>query len=118
MEKPKIIETLDQLFTNFDKVDLNSLDSFLKEILGLFGYLQEKLQSPNEAERKEALKLAEQLQTKLTALTEKAYSATGLSKEKIDEILTNPKNFNPQDWSAIKKMENQMTHFQQNHIKP
>jgi hypothetical protein len=118
MKKPQIIDKLDQLFSNFDKVDLNSLDSFLKEILNLFSYLQEKLQSPNEDERKEALELAEQLQTKLTSLTQKAYAASGLSKEKIDELLANPANFKPQDWSSIKKLESQMTHFQQNHIKP
>ena len=108
MEKPNILEKLDQLFANFDKVDMSSLDAFLKEVLKLFSYLQEKLQSKDEAERTEALTLAEQLQTKLNAITQKAYAASGLSKEKIDELMANPKNFNPRDWMTMQKLDNQM----------
>ena len=55
MENNKILESMDDLFSNFDKVDMNKLDGFLHEILKLFDYVKTKLKSPDEKERNEAL---------------------------------------------------------------
>lgn len=110
MKEHKIIESMDQLFSNFEKVDMKSLDNFLQEILKLFSYLQEKLNSKDEAEKREALELAEQLQNKLSGLAEKAYAASGLTPEKVKQVLSNPKNFKPEEWSAIQKLELDMNH--------
>jgi len=114
MENHKIIESMDELFSNFDKIDMTKLDGFLHEILKLFDYVQTKLKSPDEKERNEALELAQQLQQKLSGLAEKAFAASGLSKDKIEEVLANPANFKPHDWNTFKKIEQEMKDYQNN----
>lgn len=112
MNKPNIIESLDQLFGNFEKVDLKSLDTFLQDILKLFSYLQEKLNSKDEAEKKEAMELAEQLQAKLNTVAQKAYAASGLTPEKIEQFVSNRKNFDADQWAALQNLQGNINNYQ------
>jgi hypothetical protein len=70
------------------------------------------LKSPDENERREALQLAEELQQKLSSLAEKAFAASGLTKEKVEQVLSNPANFNSTDWNAFKRIEQEVSDYQ------
>jgi hypothetical protein len=105
---------MDELFANFEKIDMNKLDNFLHQILKLFDDIQIKLKSTDEKDKAEALELAQILQEKLGTLAERAFAASGLSKEKIEQVLSNPANFKPQDWDTFKKIEQEMSDYKQN----
>jgi hypothetical protein len=114
MNKHKLIESMDDLFANFEKIDMNKLDNFLHQILKLFDDIQVKLKSTDEKDKAEALELAQILQDKLGNLAERAFAASGLSKDKIEQVLSNPANFKPQDWETFKKIEQEMSEYKQN----
>lgn len=114
MQSHNFLESIDDLFSNFDKVDMTKLDTFLQDVLKLFDHVQTKLKSEDEKERAEALELAQELQKKLSGLAEKAFAASGLSKDKIQEVLANPANFKPGDWNTFKKIEQEMKDYQNN----
>jgi hypothetical protein len=114
MNKNKILESMDDLFANFENIDMTKLDSFLHEILKLFDDLQTKFKSSNEQDKAEALELTQLLQEKLSSLADKALAASGLSKDKIEKVLANPANFKPHDWETFKKIEHEMGDYKKN----
>ncbi len=114
MKKHSIIESMEDLFSNFEKIDMTKLDLFLHQILKLFDEIQTKLKSTDEKEKAEALELAQALQQHLNGLADKAFAASGLSKDKIDQVLSNPGNFKPHDWDTFKKIEQDMSDYKKN----
>jgi hypothetical protein len=112
MEYNKIIEQLDQVFENPQKVDMSQLEKLLFETLKFFDSVRERLTSSDPEEREKAMKEAVEMQEKLNQVTEKVYAKTGLTKEKAQQILSNPANFKPQDWETMKNIEKELTQFQ------
>jgi len=112
MKQSQFIEHLDKIFENPEKIDMSQLEKLLFETLKFFDAIREKMTSEDPAEREKAMGEAIEMQEKLNQVTEKIYAKTGLTKEKAQEILSNPSNFKPEDWETMKHIEKELNHFQ------
>ena len=112
MKPAKLIEQMDHIFENPEKVDMSQLEKLLIETLKFFDSVRDRLASSDPVERDKAMGEAVLMQEKLNQVTEKIYTKTGLTKEKAQQILANPANFKPEDWKSMKHMEKELDHFQ------
>ena len=117
MSKPNILENLDALFANLDKPDVQKLELLVAETLKAFEYLRDKLQSPDENVKKEAMELTYQLQRKLEDLAEIALANAGLDKDQLQNLLSNPRNFSEAQWNTFKKSEKSIAEYKEDILK-
>ncbi len=114
MKNNNFVEHLNHIFENPQNVDMSELEKLLVETLKFFDSVRERLTSKDAAVREKAMEEAAEMQEKLNQVTEKIYAKTGLTKEKAQEILSNPANFKPDDWETMKKIEQELNQFQKN----
>lgn len=114
MKSNKLFKKLEQIFENPEKINMADLEKLLFETLGFFDTIREQLSSDDPEVREKAMEEAAQLQEKLNLVTDKLYTKTGLTKEKAQQILSNPANFKPEDWAMMKNLEKELDHFQAN----
>jgi hypothetical protein len=88
------------------------LESILIDTLKFFDSIRGKLTSEDLDVRAKALDEAAEMQDKLNQIADKMYEKTGLTKEKAQQILSNPSNFKSEDWETMKNMEKELGHFQ------
>jgi hypothetical protein len=111
MKYNKFMNQLNQIFENPEKVDMSQLEKLLFETLKFFDSIRERLSSKDPKEREKAMEEAAQMQEKLNEVTDKIYAKTGLTKEKAQQILSNPANFKPEDWETMKHLEQELHQF-------
>lgn len=111
MKHNKFMEQLEKISENPEKVNVQELESLLLETLKFFDGIREKMTSSDPQVRDKAMEEALEMQEKLNKITESIYAKTGLTKEKANQILSNPANFKPDDWEAMKKMQKELSHF-------
>jgi hypothetical protein len=107
-----VLQKFDDLFKNLDNLSMDKVESLVHESLKFFEHLKEKLQSPNEEERKEAQRLAEEVQKNLQAQAEKAYEATGLSRHELDNFLGSSANFSSEEWGVLQRTQKELSEYQ------
>jgi hypothetical protein len=117
----KFEEKIDQFFKELDNISdsksFPKMEGFVHEALGFFEYIQEKLASEDEEERKKALEMAQKLQEKLLEQTEKAFKSTGMSEDQLQSFLTQPSNFKPEEYQSFEKAQKEIRDFQNNLFK-
>lgn len=114
MKYNKFMDQLDKIFDKPENVNMGQLETLLFETLKFFDSVRERLTSGDEKEREKAMEEAALMQERLNKLTESIYTKTGLTKEKAQQILSNPANFRPEDWEKMKTMEKELAEFQNN----
>lgn len=112
MKQSKFIEHLDKIFENPENIDMSQLENLLFETLKFFDTIRERMTSSDPKERERAMEDAVEMQEKLNQVTEKIYAKTGLTKEKAQQILSNPANFKPSDWETMKHLEKELGQIQ------
>lgn len=112
MKYNRLMEQLDKIFENPQNVNMGQLETLLFETLKFFDSIRERLTSTDPKVREKAMEEAAVMQERLNEVTEKIYAKTGLTKEKAQQILSNPANFKPDDWEKMKNMENELKQFQ------
>jgi hypothetical protein len=115
--KTKILEKFDEIFSDLNNLSPEKLETLVHESLKFFDDLKVALDSPNEEEKKEALKIAQQLQKKLEEQAEKAYKASGMTKEQISAFMENPANFSQEEWAAFQSAKTELFDFQKDILK-
>ena len=119
MNKNEIIQKIEALSNEIEKPDLKKTEALITETLKFFEHVREKLQSPDEADRKAALEEIQEVQKKLEELAQKALQIAGINPEQIAGIVSNPKNFSPSDWSKIQHIQDNIEkNSKTTHIKP
>lgn len=111
MEYNNFIDQLDKIFETPEKVDMSQLETLLFETLKFFDAIRDKMSSTDPEVREKAMKEAVLMQEKLNQVTDKIYSKTGLTREKAQQILSNPSNFKPDEWNTMKNMEKELNQF-------
>ncbi|MGH2611932.1 MAG: hypothetical protein ACRDFB_02655 [Rhabdochlamydiaceae bacterium] len=112
MENNKFMDQLDKIFENPQNVNMAQLETLLFETLKFFDSVRERMTSTDPKEREKAMQDAVSMQERLNQITDSIYAKTGLTKEKAQQILSNPANFKPEDWEMMKNMEKELAHFQ------
>jgi hypothetical protein len=106
-----LLQKFDELFKDIDHLSIENLEGLVHESLKAFEFLKEKLDSPNEEERKEAMALAQQIQKKLEEQAEKAYAATGMNRGELDTFMTSSQNFTPEEWNSLGKAQTELSEY-------
>jgi len=112
MEKEEFMKYLDTIFEDPQNINMAQLEKLLFKTLKFFDGIRERIASKDPEEREKAMKEATEMQEKLNLLTERIYSKTGLTKEKAQDILSNPANFKPEDWATMQNLEKELRQFQ------
>ncbi len=108
----KFMETLNNLVEHPEKISMPQLESILLDTLKFFEAIRERLTSEDLDVRAKAMDEATEMQDKLNQIASKMYEKTGLTKEKAEQILSNPNNFKKEDWETMQNMEKELGHFQ------
>ncbi len=114
MKNNKFMDQLDKIYENPQNITMPQLETLLFETLKFFESVRERMVSNDPQEREKAMQEAVEMQERLNQLTESIYAKTGLSKEKAQQILSNPANFKPEDWEMMQNIEKELAHFQKN----
>lgn len=117
MSKSNILKKIDDIFGDGGLPDSEKLTHLVQESLHFFEELRSKLQSPKEEEKKEAIEQAQELQQKLQDLADQSLAASGMTREQLEELLTKPSNFNPEDWDTYKTVEKEISDYQKEVLK-
>jgi hypothetical protein len=117
MNKPNILEKLDELFGGSETPNMAKLETLIAETLKFFEYIRHQMQSGNEEDRKAAVELAQQLQHKLEGLADKSLAASGMSREQLYSFLANSKNFTGDEWNRFKAAEQEIQDYRKEVIK-
>lgn len=118
--KNEITQKIEALTNSLEKPDLKQTEALIAETLKYFEYIREKLQSPDEEDRKAALEEIQEVQKKLEELAQKALKIAGINPEQMAKFIGNPNNFSPDDWSKIKHIQENISSSEQKNtrIKP
>jgi hypothetical protein len=112
-----ILEKFDELFSDVDAIDPAKIEIFVHESLKFFDELKTKLTSLDDKEREEAMKIAEQLQQRLELFAQKAIDKTGMTKEQLEEYVSQQSNFTPESWDSFQSAESEIKEYKK-HITP
>ncbi len=115
--KSKILDKFDEIFSDINNMNAEKLETLVHESLKFFDDLKNALESSNEEEKKEAMKIAQDLQKKLEEQAEKAFKASGMTKEQISAFTSDPKNFSKEEWESFKHAKNELFEFQKDVLK-
>jgi hypothetical protein len=80
---------LEELLSTFNESNPQASEAIMQETMSIFGEVMKKLASPNENERKEALKTATDLRNVLEGHARKRLKSMGMDDEKIESMLKN-----------------------------
>jgi len=105
------LEKFEALFKDFDSLSMDKIEQLVHESLKFFEALKEKLQSPNEEERKEAQQIALEIQKKLEEQAEKAFKATGLTRSELDAFLSTQQNFTNEEWNTLERTQKELSEY-------
>jgi len=117
MNKPNILEKIDELFGDSQAPDMQKLELLISETLKFFEYIRVKMQSPNEEDRKEAIEMAQKLQQKLEGLADKSLASSGMSRDQLYTLLSNPNNFSGEEWKKFKAAEKEISDYRKDILK-
>lgn len=115
--KKTILEKFDEIFSDIKNLNAEKLQTLVHESLKFFDDLKRALESPNEEEKNEALQIAQELQKKLEEQAQKAYKASGMTKEQIAKFTENSNNFSKEEWDSFKKAKEELFDFQKEVLK-
>jgi len=82
-----LLEKLDSLFSAQASMNMEQIEGFIHEVLKLFDDLRKTLVEGTEEEKKEALNIVQEVQSKLQILAQKAYEKIGMSEEEVKKFL-------------------------------
>lgn len=117
MNKSDILEKIDELFDTGQPPNMEKLELLISETLKFFEYLRFKMESPKEEDKKEALELAQKLQQKLEGLAEKSLASSGMSRDQLQALLSNPSNFSEEEWNKFKSAEKEISDYRKEVLK-
>lgn len=117
MNKPNILEKIDELFGDPQAPDMQKLELLISETLRFFEYIRAQMQSPKEEDRKEAIEMAQKLQQKLEGLADKSLASSGMSRDQLYTLLSNPNNFSGEEWQKFKTAEKEISDYRKDILK-
>ena len=112
-EKNDNAKKLKDLFENFNDVSKDSLQEIVGESIKVFENLITKLNSPDEEERKKAMKEAADLRDTLETQARTSLEKSGLDKATIDKFISNPDNFSPEEWQALEGAKKDLDNYEE-----
>lgn len=117
MNKPNILEKIDELFGDSQAPDMQKLEVLISETLKFFEYIRSQMQSPKEKDRQEAIEMAQKLQQKLEGLADKSLASSGMSRDQLYTLLANPNNFSGEEWKKFKDAEKEISDYSKDVLK-
>jgi len=110
----KLNKMLDNLIDNQEQPNIENINLLVAEAMKMFSDVQEIIKSGDAEKRKTALEELSALKDRLEEGAKIACERSGMTPEKLMELMSNPKNFGESEWDLIKTMQNSFTDFNTN----
>jgi hypothetical protein len=107
------VKQLQELCKGLEDFSPEKLEAIVNESLSTFENIMTRMLSSNLDEREQALKEANALRETLEKEATKAMAQTGLTEKQLDEFISDPNNFSPEEWSALQKAKEEFTHYEE-----
>ena len=82
-----LLDKINEYFNDPKSMNMEQMEHFVHDTLKFFDTLRTKLTSGTEEEKEKALKEAQEMQSKLQEVAQKAYEKLGMNQEQIDKFL-------------------------------
>jgi len=102
---------LDEFFKNPESVNMEQIEQFVHETLKIFDSLRTTMMNGTAEEKQAALKQAQEMQTKLQQVAERAYNKLGMSEEQVQKMVSEGK-FPKDQRSHLEKAQQEINDYQ------
>jgi dGTP triphosphohydrolase len=106
-----LADKLEEFFKNPESLTMEQIEQFVHETLKIFDSLRTTLTNGTDKEKQEALKQAQEMQTKLQQVAEKAYKKLGMNEEQVKKVLSEG-NFPKEHMKHLEKAQQEINDFQ------
>ena len=106
------LNKIKDLFSNFEEITPESVEKIVGETMKAFSEIMTKLNSTDEKERADALKMATDLRDTLESQAKDAMKSVGMDEEELNAFLNNPQNFSSEEWQSLQSAKNEMDSYQ------
>ena len=109
----ELMEKIQEIFGNPEKFSPEKMEGLIHETLRFFNTLRQKLESPNEKEREEALNIANTLKTKLEEQALALCQTAGMDPKTLENYINEPANFSSAEWQAMSQAKANLNDYKE-----
>ena len=99
------VKQIQELCKGLEDFSPEKLETIVNESLSTFENIMTRMLSSNLDEREQALEEANALKETLEKEATKAMAQTGLTEKQLDEFISDPNNFSPEECQRCKKQK-------------
>lgn len=107
-----VIQQLDEILRDPNQLSPENMERLVQETFSFFNDLKSKLESTDGKVREEALNAAASLKDKLEEQAQILCESVGMSPETLENYINDSSHFNEEEWNAIQKTKEDISHFQ------
>lgn len=102
------LKEMDELLSGSKTTTPENMEHLVHDMLQLFSELRAKLQSQDEAERKEAVQLSLDLKVRLEEQARALCQSIGIDPAALESHMSNPSHFSTEEWSSMQKAQQEI----------
>ncbi|HRW57997.1 MAG TPA: hypothetical protein P5048_00065 [Chlamydiales bacterium] len=87
---------------------MNQFQDAMQEVMKFTQIIQDKLQNGSDEDKEEVQEVLEDVKGKISKQMESLYEDLGITEDEVQNFVSNPDNFKPQDWNAMAEMQNSL----------
>jgi hypothetical protein len=106
-----LADKLEEFFKHPESLKMEQIEQFVHETLKVFDSLRTTLTNGTVEEKQEALKQAQEMQTKLQQVAERAYKKLGMSEEQVKKMLAEG-SFPKDQMKHLEKAQQEINDYQ------
>ena len=112
-----VVKKIEELLGNPSQLSSINMEELIQEMMQFFGDLKAKLNSSNVQEREEAMKIADELKSKLEEHALKLCESLGIDPQAVSEYVNTSAHFSPEEWQAIEKTKTELENYKNSFLK-
>ncbi len=106
MKESQIKSFFDELLNSQDK--MGEFGEILERSMGFFQEVVGTLKDATPEEREKINRSLKQVEEQINQEFDKICSKLGVTREDIEKVLADPKNFKPQEWSMLQEFQDKL----------
>ena len=106
-----LADKLEDFFKDPESLNMEQIEQFVHQTLKIFDSLRSSLTSGSVEDKEKALKQAQEIQTKLHQVAERAYKKLGLNEEQVLKVISEG-NFPKEQMKHLEKAQQEINDYQ------
>lgn len=116
--KQSITTLVEEAFKDPKKISVSHIQELVSDSVRMFVQMQADLSSSDPEVREKARVCAEEMRKELEAQANRVLEKSGLSKEELQAISEDAKNFSPEEWDALSSARERFAEFRAEKLPP